>query len=131
MQMLWIALGSALGGTLRYALDQAVPAVSGFPLSTFLINVSGSFVIGYLAGLWAVGGAATPHPYKWHFWMTGVCGGYTTFSAFSWQILELINKGEAQLAGAYAAGSVMAGLCAVAIGLSLARMSGKEETHES
>lgn len=92
----------------------------GLPVATFLINVSGSLLIGYLAGLWASGGAVAPHPYKWHFWMTGVCGGYTTFSAFSWQTLDLVNKGEAQFAGIYAAGSIITGLCAVAVGLAWA-----------
>ena len=119
MQLFWIALGSAIGGVLRYALDQlAILAGAGvFPLSTFIINVSGSLLVGYLAGLWANGGAAAPHPYKWHFWMTGICGGFTTFSAFSWQILELIQGGQAQLAGIYAAGSIGLGLIAVSLGM--------------
>ncbi|MEO0510083.1 MAG: CrcB family protein [Verrucomicrobiota bacterium] len=131
IQLLWIALGSALGGTLRFVLDQLVPVMGGFPVATFAVNLSGSLLIGYLAGLWTRGKAAAPHPYKWHFWITGICGGYTTFSAFSWQVLELINLGEAQVAAVYAAGSIISGLCAVAIGLSLARMGIKEKSHES
>jgi CrcB protein len=62
----------------------------------------------------------TAHPYKWHFWITGFCGGYTTFSTFSWHILALVQKGEGSLAGAYAAGSIALGLIAVWMGLSLA-----------
>jgi CrcB protein len=89
-------------------------------LSTLLINLSGSLLVGYLAGLWATGGAATPHPYKWHFWVTGLCGGYTTFSAFSWQVIHLVREGEGTLAGAYAAGSIAMGIFAVWLGLSLA-----------
>ena len=122
MQLLWIALGSALGGTLRFALDQLALHINtgSFPVSTFVANLSGSFIIGYLAGRWAAGGAAGPHPYKWQFWMTGVCGGYTTFSAFSWQILSQVEGGHGQLAGIYAAASVGLGLIAVWVGLSLA-----------
>ncbi len=119
--LFWIGLGSALGGTIRFALDQLAlsPGAGLFPISTFGINLSGSLLIGYLAGLWAAGGAAGPHPYKWHFWMTGICGGYTTFSAFSWQVLAMIEGGHAQAAGFYAAASVGLGLIAVWIGLSL------------
>lgn len=120
MQLFWVGLGSALGGSIRYALDQlAQQAGAGtFPISTFCVNLSGCLLIGALAGLWASGGAAGPHPNKWHFWMTGFCGGFTTFSAFSWQVLSLIEDGHAQLAGFYAAASVGLGLIAVWAGLS-------------
>ena len=121
-RIFWIALGSALGSCLRYIFDLSGSAIdlSGFPLATFLINISGSLLIGFLAGLWASGGAVAPHPYKWHFWMTGVCGSYTTFSSFSCQTLDLLNQGHAQLAAVYAAGSIIAGLCAVGLGLTWA-----------
>ncbi len=121
-QLFWIGLGSALGGMLRYGVDSLalMLGAGALPLSTFLINLSGSLLIGYLAGLWATGGAVTPHPHKWHFWVTGLCGGYTTFSTFSWQILNLVREGEGTLAGAYAAGSIAIGIFAVWFGLSLA-----------
>lgn len=121
-QLLWIGLGSGLGGGLRYLLDSLVvlAGLAVMPLSTLFINLTGSFLIGYLAGLWATGGAMTAHPYKWHFWITGFCGGYTTFSTFSWHIMALVQKGEGSLAGAYAAGSIALGLIAVWMGLSLA-----------
>ena len=78
-QLLWIGLGSGLGGGLRYLLDSLVvlAGLAVMPLSTLFINLTGSFLIGYLAGLWATGGAMTAHPYKWHFWITRFCGGYT------------------------------------------------------
>lgn len=130
-QLYWIALGSALGSCLRAALDLAGSAIDlgGFPVATFVINILGSLLIGYLAGIWAGGGAAAPHPYKWHFWITGFCGGFTTFSAFSWQTLELINNGQAQLAGIYAAASVGFGLLAVSFGLSWA--SGRKRENDA
>ena len=135
MQLLWIGLGSALGGSARYLLDLLSIQWLGetFPLSTLFINISGSLLIGWLAGRWATGGAASPHPYKWHFWMTGVCGGYTTFSTFSGQVLEMILRGHAQEAGLYAAGSVGFGLLAVWFGLSLAvrrRVAGEPASGE-
>ncbi|PXA03243.1 hypothetical protein DDZ13_12515 [Coraliomargarita sinensis] len=127
MHLFWIGLGSALGGSLRYGLDLlALHFTGGFPLSTLFINISGSLLIGFIAGLWASGGAAGPHPYKWHFWMTGFCGSYTTFSAFSWQVLSMIENGHAQLAGVYAAASVGFGLIAVWAGLSWATLRQKE-----
>ena len=125
-QLLWIGIGSGLGGGLRYLLDWVAlqGGMAFLPLSTFVINLSGSLLIGYLAGLWATGGATTPDLYKWHFWVTGVCGGYTTFSTFSWQVLNLVQQGEGTLAGAYAAGSVALGLIFVWLGLSLAIRGG-------
>jgi len=116
-----IALGSGLGGALRYAVDLvSIQAGAGtFPAGTLLANVTGSLLIGWLAGRWATGGALAPHPGRWHFWMTGFCGGYTTFSAFAWQALDMIRQGEAQAAGFYAAASIGLGMIAVWVGLSI------------
>jgi CrcB protein len=127
----WIGLGSGLGGSLRYLLDLLALNVgfAALPVATFFINLSGSLLIGYLAGLWATGGAVTPHPYKWHFWVTGFCGGYTTFSSFSWQVLELVRQGEGTLAGGYAAGSIFLGVMAVWFGLSLAMRGRSISSH--
>lgn len=117
--LLWIALGSGLGGGLRHGIDLVARGIGmgGFPFSTLLINLSGSLLVGYLAGRWAMDGSRTVHPQKWHFWVTGFCGGYTTFSAFSWQVLELVGSGAGTLAGAYAAGSIGLGLIAVSVGI--------------
>ncbi len=130
MLLFWIALGTALGATCRFALDEFALAQGAvfLPVATFVINVSGSLLIGYLAGLWAGGGAAGPHPHKWHFWMTGVCGGYTTFSAFSGELLILIEGGHAQVAGFYAAASVGLGVLAVWAGIAWA--TGKRAARE-
>ena len=121
-QLLWLGLGSGLGGCLRYLLDLLALNVglAALPVSTFLINVSGSLLIGYLAGVWTSEGALTPQSSKWHFWITGFFGGYTTFSTFSSQVLDLLRAGEGTIAGAYAAGSITFGILAVWFGLSLA-----------
>lgn len=133
-QLSFVALGSAVGGVARHSVDQlgALCGVGAFPIATLWINLSGSFLIGWLAGRWATDGAVRPHPYQWHFWMTGVCGGYTTFSAFTWQVLDLVNQGEGTIAGFYATGSIGVGLIAVWWGLSLA-IKGRsvENTQES
>jgi CrcB protein len=115
---LWIAFGSALGGVARHALNTYVVGRMGefFPWGTLLINVTGSFVIGlfYTAtgpdGRWVVGQAGRL------FFVAGVCGGYTTFSAFSLQSLILARNGEWLRAGAYVVGSVVFCLVAVWLG---------------
>lgn len=121
-RLLCIAVGSALGGGARYFLDVLALEFSGvgFPVSTMLTNVSGSLLIGWFAGRWAIVGAQRASAQRWDFWVTGFCGGYTTFSTFSWQILEMIQSGHGQVAGFYAAASVGLGVVAVWVGMSLA-----------
>jgi len=117
-----IALGSAVGGTCRHLLDLLAFRFAGdaFPISTMVINITGSLLIGWFAGRWAADSGMTPPAERWHFWMTGICGGYTTFSTFSWQVLKMVQDGHGQAAGFYAAASVGFGLFAVWVGMSLA-----------
>ena len=92
---LWIALGSALGGIARYALTRyLLPGTSvHFPASTILINVIGSFVIGFFGTMTVSGGRfAVPENIRM-FVMVGLCGGFTTFSAFSLQSFDLMRSG--------------------------------------
>jgi CrcB protein len=92
---LWIALGSALGGVARYALTKyLLPSASvHFPSSTILINVLGSFVIGFFGTLTFSGGRyAVPENVRM-FVMVGICGGFTTFSSFSLQSFDLMRSG--------------------------------------
>ena len=115
---LWIAIGGALGSVARFALSNATARVMGesFPWGTILVNISGCFVIGLLAVTTDVGGrVSTPTDIR-QFLLIGVCGGYTTFSSFSLQTLNLIREGA--LAGALAnvAISVIACVAAVWIG---------------
>lgn len=115
---LWIGLGSALGGMLRYGLAEWMTSLAGkaFPWGTLLVNVSGSFLMGVIAsaaqsttGWWGTDAGKA-------FLMAGICGGYTTFSAFSLQTLELARHGHWPAAGWNVLLSVALCLAAVWLG---------------
>ena len=114
MTILWIALGGAFGSLARFYLSEAVALIAGpaFPWGTLLVNVSGSFVIGVVAGGGGEHGRWIESAFARQFLMVGVCGGYTTFSAFSLQTVGLIGAGAIGRAGAYVLASVA--LCLVA-----------------
>ena len=109
--MIWtltqVALGGALGSTLRFAATTAI----GGPLATLVVNVAGSLLIGVLFV------ALRQSPLL----MTGVLGGFTTFSAFSLDALRLHENGQTVQALAYVAASVILSLAAVALGAALTR----------
>jgi CrcB protein len=113
-----IALGGALGSVLRFLLNGIVSNRIGatFPWGTLLINVSGSFAIGFFATLTGPGGRVFVGPGGRQFFMAGVCGGYTTFSSFSLQTMNLANDEEWLLAGGYVVLSVVSCLVAVWLG---------------
>ena len=96
MDWAWAIVGSALGGMARYGMSGAVARRIGetFPWGTLVVNVSGSFVIGLFGALVAPGGALAGEAAAGVFVMTGLCGGYTTFSSFSLQTLNLARGGE-------------------------------------
>ena len=125
METFWtylvIGAGSALGGMGRYGLARFVAQRCGetLPWGTLFINVSGSFAIGLGAALALPGGRCRlPHPWSL-FLLTGVSGGYTTFSAFSLQTLQLAQAGAWVHAGANVALSLGLCLAAVALGYAL------------
>jgi CrcB protein len=93
---LWIGLGSALGGMGRYWCSGLVARSVGdvFPWGTIAVNVIGSLVIGFLATWLAVDGRLLVAPDARAFLMYGICGGYTTFSSFSLETLNLARDGE-------------------------------------
>ena len=117
MAYLWIALGGALGSVGRYWLSGLVAVRAGgvFPWGTLVVNVTGSFLIGLLAALAEPGGRRYLGPAGREFFIYGVCGGYTTFSSFSLQTLDLIREGDMAKAGFNVLGSVA--LCMVAVWL--------------
>lgn len=111
MTILLVALGGALGSVLRFLGVTAL----GAPWGTAAVNVVGSFAMGALYVLLSTRTAVSP------FFLTGVLGGFTTFSAFSLDALKLWEGGEALQAGLYVAVSVILSLVAVAAGLALGR----------
>jgi CrcB protein len=119
---LWVALGGALGSVARYWMTNAVTALTGprFPWGTILINVIGSFVIGLFAYLTTPVGRVPVPPDMRAFVLVGICGGYTTFSAFSLQTLELVRTGHWLEAGGNIVLSVVLCLAAVWAGYTLA-----------
>jgi CrcB protein len=114
----WVMLGSALGGAARYWCSGLAAEHFGetFPLGTLAVNVIGSFIIGFFATLTGPDGRYLVGTEARQFVMTGLCGGYTTFSSFSVQTLNLVRDGEMKLAGANVALSVILCLLAVWLG---------------
>lgn len=119
---LWIALGSAVGGVLRYWCSGLVARAFGetFPWGTLLVNVSGSLLIGLFATLSAPDGRLLIGSAARQFVMLGLLGGFTTFSSFSLQTLALAQNGEWLRAGANVTGSVVLCLIGVWLGHALA-----------
>ena len=113
----WVAVGGALGSAVRFWLSGllAERLAHTFPWNTLLVNVSGSLVIGVFAALTDTEGHWLAAPAVRQFFMIGVCGGYTTFSSFSLQTLNLLRDREWLYAGGNAALSVF--LCLVAVWL--------------
>jgi len=116
-----VFFGSALGGMARYLLSNAVARRIGetFPWGTLLVNVSGCFVIGALAAVTADNGSIAGHLGAREFLAIGFCGGYTTFSSFSLQTLNLVRDGDWRRAGFNVTGSVVACFVATWCGFEL------------
>src|SRR5262245_20854356 len=119
---LWIALGSALGGVARFWCTGVMARLLGetFPWGTLLVNVLGSLIIGFFATMTAPDGRMFVDQTMRQFVMIGFLGGYTTFSSFSLQTLNLANDGEWLCAGLYIGASVIVCLLAVWLGHILA-----------
>jgi CrcB protein len=124
MSYLWVTIGSALGGLLRYTITRLTLSISnGFPMGTILINVLGSFVIGYFGTLTLHSGKYPASENVRLFVMVGICGGFTTFSSFSLQTFDLARSGAWGRALANIALSVILCVAAVALGHRLAQHS--------
>jgi CrcB protein len=120
--MIWaIALGAAVGGVSRYYLSTSVHQRFGvtFPWGTLLINVTGSLLLGFIMAY--ASNAPSMSAELRALLTTGFCGGYTTFSTYSFETVTLLEEGQYERAGAYALGSVLLALAATFCGFLLAR----------
>ena len=118
---LLVFVGAGLGGVLRHGVNVLVPRW-GVALShgTLFVNVAGSLLAGLVSGYFAFRGEGTPLLRL--FLMTGILGGFTTFSAFSVDVVLLFERGELAAAATYAVGSVVFSVAATLLGLWLARL---------
>jgi len=114
---LWVGLGGALGGMGRYRCSGVVARLVGetFPWGTLFVNVTGSFLIGFFATLTGPDRRIFAGTTTREFFMLGVFGGFTTFSSFSLQTLNLVQDGELLQAGGNIIGSVL--LCLISVWL--------------
>ena len=121
MSYLLVFIGGGLGSCLRHTVNLVCPRLLGtnFPYHTFIINITGSTIMGLVAGYLAFKGDATQ---SWRlFLMTGILGGYTTFSAYSLDSAVLYERGEIGLAALYVVGSVVLSILGLFAGLALVR----------
>jgi CrcB protein len=117
-----VALGSGIGGACRHAVNVGAARLlgTGWPYGTFTVNVLGSFILGVIAGYFALRGTATQ---AWLLFLTtGILGGFTTFSAFSLDLALLVERGRFAATAAYLVGSVGLSLGALFLGLVLMRL---------
>ena len=119
MTVILVALGSALGGVCRYLVSLTLNGNGGFPCGTLAVNVVGSLAIGVLSG-WLAHGSGSVAAIR-AFAVVGFCGGFTTFSTFSNETFRMIENGQFGQLSLYVAGSLLAGVAAVARGSVLAR----------
>ncbi len=115
-----IFCGGALGALARVGLGQAIPtAAASWPWSTFAINISGSFLLGYFAT--RLQERLPQSTYRRPLLGTGLCGAYTTFSTMQVEILKMLDHDRYGLAAAYAGSSIVAGFAAIWIATAVAR----------
>ncbi|MFG1374804.1 fluoride efflux transporter CrcB [Xanthobacter oligotrophicus] len=118
-----VFLGAGLGGVVRHVVNMTVPKLLGtsFPFATFLINVSGSFIMGLIVGYLAFKDGEFWNQTMRLFLTTGILGGYTTFSTFSLDFFLLMERGAYGSALAYVVGSVALAFIAVFVGIAVMR----------
>lgn len=117
--ILTVATGGAIGSLLRYAAVQLIMRLhpDPFPLGTMMVNIVGSFIIGLMMAKYMQHDSENARL----FFITGLLGGFTTFSAFSWDALQMLQRGAFANAAFYIGGSVILSLAAVAAGFQLGR----------
>lgn len=114
-QLLLVFVGGGLGSALRFLISKHLNPLSPIPLGTLLVNFSGSLLIGFILGLGLKQNMLSPNTTL--LLATGFCGGFTTFSAFSFENQALLKAGDYINFGIYSAGSIFLGIAAVLIGI--------------
>ncbi|WKN31664.1 fluoride efflux transporter CrcB [Porifericola rhodea] len=119
--LLLVGIGGFLGSALRFLISMMINRqfTTHFPFGTFTVNIVGSLIIGILYGLWA---REILDDNASRIWIAGFCGGFTTFSTFSYDGITLINHGQLLTFFLYASASVILGLLAVFAGMALVKM---------
>ncbi len=117
MNFVYVAIGGALGAILRYSLNY-LPVSTAFPFKTLIANVAGSFIIGVIAGVADIKGIDDRLSLLLR---VGFCGGFTTFSTFSLETVNLIEKGDFSMAGLYAVSSVVVCILSCIAGIATAK----------
>lgn len=117
-----VSVGSVIGSLLRALASLAALAWigPGFPWGTLFVNIVGSFVIGFYATVTGPGGRGFAGTYQRQFVMTGICGGFTTFSVFSLEVFQSLIAGRFAIAGLYVGVSIVTWLASVWLGHALA-----------
>ena len=117
MNLIWyVALGSAVGGASRFALSSFIQQRAGtFPVGTLIVNITGSLALGFLLR-YALGSTSVSAETR-ALLTTGFCGGYTTFSTFSYETMQLVEDGDYRRAGTYVVLSVVLSLVATFLGM--------------
>ncbi|MBF6559590.1 MAG: fluoride efflux transporter CrcB [Candidatus Binataceae bacterium] len=115
MAYVWVAIGGALGSAARYGMSGVIANLTGgvFPYGTLFVNVTGGILIGFLATISGPDSRFIIPTAARIFMMTGICGGYTTFSTFSLETVNLMREGDWMRAAANVIGSVV--LCLIAV----------------
>ena len=120
IDIVWVGVGGGVGSVLRWLIERRF--TSAFKMGTFLINISGAFVIAYISASLSIGWEHRYGDVISSLVLTGILGGYTTFSTMQLDAVQMRTAGRQTLAVAYLGTSVLVGLIAAAAGVALARV---------